>query len=204
MFRGLLQNCRKPQGGVGRLVARSMNYGHATISKWGLSFLPALDAEARILDVGCGGGANLREMLEMYPQAYVSGIDYSEESVAVSKKTNSSLLSKRCEVLQATVSALPYQDGEFDAATAFETIYFWPNLAGDFSEVRRVLKANGVFLLCIEACDPDKDVWTDRIDGMRIYSKDELAAFLEEAGFAVAQADTNEKGWLCIVARRRE
>ena len=34
----------------------------------------------------------------------------------------------RCVVKQGDVSALDIADGEYELATAFETIYFWPGL----------------------------------------------------------------------------
>ena len=49
----------------------------------------------------------------------------------------------RLKVLQARVSNLPNPDDYFDFATAFETIYFWPNLEKDFPEVNRVLNPAG-------------------------------------------------------------
>jgi ubiquinone/menaquinone biosynthesis C-methylase UbiE len=99
------------------------------------------------------------------------------------------------------VSELPYTDGAFDAVTAFETVYFWPDIGGDFKEVRRVLRPGGVFLICNEARDPGDDTWTDKIDGMRIYSKDELIKLLDESGFETTSANVRENGWLCVTAR---
>ena len=34
---------------------------------------------------------------------------------------------------------------------AFETVYFWPELAQNFREVYRVLKPGGIFFICNEA-----------------------------------------------------
>ena len=48
---------------------------------------------------------------------------------------------------QGDVSALPFEDEKFDLATAFETVYFWPDLGGSFREVFRVLKPGGRFHL---------------------------------------------------------
>ena len=42
-----------------------MNAGHAMLSKWGLSHI-ALDREDDVLDVGCGGGANISALLTMF------------------------------------------------------------------------------------------------------------------------------------------
>ena len=41
---------------------------------------------------------------------------------------------------------LPYETGKFDLVTAFETVYFWPDLKQSFSEVFRVLKPGGMFM----------------------------------------------------------
>ena len=50
----------------------------------------------------------------------------------------------------------------FDAVTAFETVYFWPDLTQCFREVYRVLKPGGDILICNESSgDMDKDKkWT--------------------------------------------
>lgn len=74
------ENTRKPQGVGGRVMVSMMNIGHHALASWGLQFLsPAPDA--RILDCGCGGGANIKRMLKQCPQGIVKGIDYSPVSV---------------------------------------------------------------------------------------------------------------------------
>lgn len=57
-----------------------MNVGHRSLAHWGMQFLP-LSPEARVLDCGCGGGANIKKLLKRCPQGVVKGIDYSEVSV---------------------------------------------------------------------------------------------------------------------------
>ncbi len=203
MLGKLMQNCRKPEGFAGRLILAGMNYGHSNISRWGLSHLHA-KKDAHILDIGCGGGANIKRLLAMCPQGYVEGIDYSEQSVAVSRKKNRDDLGKRCNIRQGSVSCLPYKDGAFNVVTAFETVYFWPDIANDFREVRRVLKPDGRFLICNEASDPKDGTWTEKIDGMRIYSGDELIRLLLSSGFAVTGNDTQGKGRLCLIAGKEK
>jgi ubiquinone/menaquinone biosynthesis C-methylase UbiE len=200
MIRRFLRNCRKPQGLMGRVVAKGMNSGHAVISEWGLSYLEAPKG-ARVLDIGCGGGANIGRLLRMYPDGHVEGIDYSEESVTISRRKNAAALGERCTIEVGSVSALPYEDASFDAVIAFETIYFWPDIVDDFREVRRVLKPGGMFLICNDSCDPADDTWTSRIEGMWIYGKEELSHLLVESGFEVASVNIHERGWLCVAAR---
>ncbi|MDR1422895.1 MAG: class I SAM-dependent methyltransferase [Coriobacteriales bacterium] len=203
MIKNFLKNCRKPQGLMGRFVAKGMNAGHTEISKWGISHL-RLPRDAHVLDIGCGGGANIRRLLTMCPAGRVCGVDYSEESISVSRKLNAASMGTRCEIKRASVSALPFEDGTFGAALAFETVYFWPDLATDFHEVNRVIKPKGIFLICNEICDPANTVWTSRIDGMRIYSKEELAGLLSGNGFSVLESWTHTSGWLCIAAIKCE
>jgi predicted methyltransferase len=88
--------------------------------------------------------------------------------------------------------------------TAFETVYFWPELAQNFREVYRVLKPGGVFFICNEANgDTDKDKkWTEIIGGMTIYTDTALKEYLEQAGFCKIQSHKNKKGWLCVTAQK--
>ena len=154
-----------------------------------------------MLDIGCGGDVNIKRLLTMCPQGHVDGIDYSEQSVSLSRKKNRADMGKRCNIRRGSVSELPYDDGVFDVVTAFETVYFWPKLLNDFSEVYRVLKPGGSFLICNEASDPTDKTWTDKINGMRIYSSDELTRLLIDTGFTVMVNDTQGKGRLCLIAK---
>lgn len=198
-MKSILQNAGKPTGFWGRIMLRGMNAGHAQLAEWGLSHLnPA--PEARILDIGCGGGANIESLLSLYPNGFVDGIDYSEESVKMSRRKNAAALGTRCEVVQGNVMALPYQDNLFDVVTAFETVYFWTDLSIAFSQVQRVLKPGGLFLIVCEDSDPENTQWTDRIEGMTVYSGDDLEARLRLAGFTDISTHQKNRKWLCLTA----
>ena len=70
------ENTRKPVGLGGKIMVAMMNVGHSAVARWGLQFLNAAP-DARVLDCGCGGGANMKRLLKKYPQGIVKGIDYS-------------------------------------------------------------------------------------------------------------------------------
>ena len=73
------QNTCKPKGAGGKLMVRMMNAGHASLAKWGLSHVN-LRSGGSYLDIGCGGGANLKRLLQKDSAGHVTGIDYSEGS----------------------------------------------------------------------------------------------------------------------------
>ena len=140
------ENTRKPAGIGGRLMVSMMNTGHRALAGWGMEFLP-LAPDARVLDCGCGGGANIRELLRKCPQGIVKGIDYSAVSVKKARGLNEKAVQEgRCVIWQGNVERIIFADAWFDAVTAFETVYFWPDLPGCFREVRRVLKPGRIFL----------------------------------------------------------
>ena len=197
------ENTRKPVGLGGKLMVNMMNIGHHALAEWGMSFFNP-EPDAKILDCGCGGGANIKAMLKKCPRGIVKGVDYSSVSVEKARKLNKDAIKEgRCEILSGSVAMLPLEDGYFDAVTAFETVYFWPDLPRCFREVYRVLKPGGTLLICNESNgDTDKDEkWTEIIGGMTIYKDAELKAYLEQAGFHDVQIH-KKKSWLCITARK--
>ena len=122
------ENTRKPAGLGGKLMVTMMNIGHRALAGWGLQFL-SIAPDAKVLDCGCGGGANIKTLLKKCPQGIVKGIDYSPVSVEKTKKINETAIAEgRCAVLHASVAELPFKSEQFDAVTAFETVYFWPDL----------------------------------------------------------------------------
>ena len=124
-----LENTRSPAGLGGKLMVRMMNVGHRALARWGLRFL-LLSADAKVLDCGCGGGANIRRLLKKCPQGIVKGVDISDVSVTTARRVNRSAIADgRCAVWQGSVDELIFAADWFDAVTAFETVYFWPEKA---------------------------------------------------------------------------
>lgn len=200
--RRFFQNARRPEGAGGKMMLSMMNVVHNKNALWGLSHIE-MSPKAEVLDIGCGGGKNIANLLRISSDSKVYGVDYSPDSVSRSKRTNkAAILQGRAEITHGNVSSLPFGDGRFDVVTAFETIYFWPDLLRDFKEVRRVMKEGATFLICNEASRPEgSEKWTRMID-MTIYTKGDLSKTLREAGFRDISCHEHENGkWLCMTAR---
>lgn len=205
IWKAFFNNTRKPEGLLGRCMVDGMNHAHAALADWGLSHLPET-GPSQIAELGCGGGRNIRALLRKYPAATITALDYSEIAVEKAKSVNrEGLQAGCCQILQGDVSCLPFGDGAFDLATAFETVYFWPGPVESFREVYRTLQPGGIFLIVNESDGENSqdNKWLSVIDGMRIYNGDQLTRFLTKAGFSKVIMDKDaKKHWLCALAIR--
>ncbi|MBQ7546933.1 MAG: class I SAM-dependent methyltransferase [Clostridia bacterium] len=205
LFKKYVNQTRKPEGFLGKMMVDGMNGGHAKLADWGMAHLRGISPKA-IAELGCGGGRNAAELMKRCPQATLTALDYSSVSVEKARALNAAMIETgRCTVLQGNVASLPLEDASFDLATAFETVYFWPGLTTCFAEVYRVLKPGGVFLVCNESDGTDKTglKFEKIINGMKCYTAGEITAALCAAGFYEIKAVHHPKNpWLVVTAKK--
>ncbi|MCR5662645.1 MAG: class I SAM-dependent methyltransferase [bacterium] len=205
LFNKYINQTRKPEGFLGKMMVNQMNSGHAKLSEWGLSYIVSLAPE-EIVELGCGGGRTAGKLLEMFPGAKLTAIDYSDVSVAMATDYNKAMIEAgRCQVQHGDVSALDLPEDKYDLATAFETIYFWPGLEKCFAQVAKVLKTGGSFLIVCEADGTDEEglKYEKIIDGMKCYTVQEIEAALKAAGFSAVESCHHEaKPWIAVLATK--
>ena len=205
LFKSFVSQTRKPEGALGKMMLNGMNSGHAQMADWGLSHLPVIHPD-EITDLGCGGGRNAGELMKRYPEARVTAVDYSDLSVEKARKYNQDMIAAgRCTVRRGDVSALDLPSEQYGLATAFETVYFWPGLEKCFSQVFRILKPGGWFLICNESdgTDPTGRKFEKIIDGMKTYTGEEIEKALKAAGFSETRTvHYASKPWITVLARK--
>jgi len=182
-----------------------MNFGHTGLTRWGLSKVE-ISENATVLDIGCGGGRTLERLALLARLGKAVGIDYSEDAVAVARKRNRQLIANgRVDVIQGSVSSMPFPDAAFDVVSAVETYYFWPDMAADLAEVRRVMKPSGQLVIIAgmyRGSRFDKrNMRLIRAGRMRCFSVQEFEEALQGAGFPSAAVSVEpRKGWICVVS----
>lgn len=195
-----IQNAKNPTGEQGKQTLERMNISHEELTNWALSFLKD-NSPKNILDIGCGGGATVRRLINKYPASFVTGIDYSAQSIELSKELNADILGKKCDILCMDVHDMKFENESFDVITAFETIYFWSDLPKAFSQIKRILNKDAQFLICCESSDSSNIIWQDVLDDIRILSEQQWKMQLQANGFNVI--NTQKRGeWICIITKK--
>ena len=200
-----LSQCGKPRGRVGSFLVRGMNLGHAGLTSWGLTKVE-ISENATVLDIGCGGGRTIERLASLAIFGKAIGIDYSKVSITIARKRNQRLIdSGRVEVVHGSVSSMPFPDATFDFVSAVEAYYFWPDIARDLAEVRRVMKPSGQLVIIAGMYRGSRfDKRNERLiraSGMRCFTVQEFEETLKNAGFPmVAVTVEPRKGWICVVS----
>jgi ubiquinone/menaquinone biosynthesis C-methylase UbiE len=204
-----VNQCSKPTGWLGRFSLWRMNASHSKRTDWGLGHV-AIEVHYTILDVGCGGGRTVSKLAGKATQGKVYGVDYSEESVAASKRLNAAWIDLgRVEILHGSVSQLPFADGMFDLVTAVETHFWWPDLPGAMREVFRVTKPGGVVIVIAEiykGANTTSSRLAEKYASrtcLTLLSADEHRGMCTNAGYKDVQVnEERSKGWICAISRK--
>ena len=190
-------NFGNPKGLLGRLMLVSMDKEHLPMAEWGFTQF-TIPEKADIIDIGCGGGYNIKRMLGRCRQGKIVGYDISEESIRKARKVNKG--EHRVEIIRGSVEKTPFGDNQFDLATAFETVFFWPNAAKNLKEVFRILKSSGQLAIINNYGDPSID-WEKKIPCMTRYTAEEIAGFMREAGFTDVKI-SHKENLFCVVGKK--
>src|SRR6478736_626332 len=97
----------------------------------------------RVLDVGCGPGALIAELVERVGSDAVSAVDPSEPFVAAAHERFPDV-----DVRRAAAEEIPYATGTFEAALAQLVVQFMSDATAGVREMGRVTRAGGVVAAC--------------------------------------------------------
>ena len=115
-----------------------------------------LNSQFSILDVACGTGDMVVELVKR--GCTVTGIDLSDEMLAIARKKTASANSQfsilNSQFQKANAEALPFAEGEFDAVTCAFGVRNFVHLEQGLHEMLRVLKPGGRMVI-LELATPD-------------------------------------------------
>jgi SAM-dependent methyltransferase len=142
------------------------------------SLLITNHSSLRILDVGCGTGANL-EMLSQFGEA--EGVDVSDDALEFCRQ-------KGLKAQKGLAETLPFEDETFDLTTALDVVEHLDEDIAGLREMHRVTKKGGYSLIFVPAY---MFLWgvQDDVSNHRIrYTKRQIVERLKAAGYSIERA----------------
>jgi SAM-dependent methyltransferase len=106
--------------------------------------LAGVQSGQRVIDVGCGPGALMTELIQRLGPESVAAVDPSAPFVAAARTRFPGV-----DVRQASAEALPFKDHEFDVAIAQLVVHFMSDPVAGLVEMRRVTRPDGVVAACV-------------------------------------------------------
>jgi SAM-dependent methyltransferase len=135
-------------------------------------------ASPRVLDCGCGTGANL-DMLGKYGDAY--GFDLTWNGLQVARQMD------RGPVVHASLKAIPFQDQTFDLVTSFDVLQCVPDAIerAGARELWRLVKPGGHAIVTASALEILRGRHSALSEEVRRYTPAKMSTLLKTAGFDI-------------------
>lgn len=173
-------------------------YGEYATNRLGVEALN-LPVDATIVDIGCGTGCALRHAAKQVTQGRLIGIDPVPRMVEIAREqTASHAASERIVFYEGAAESLPVKDNLADFVFAFDSFDHWQNPLQGLAEVRRILNANGRFVVVKDGGLPDGT-----------QAQQTFAEMLTRAGFVVSEEraidedDVSFMMWICAAAHAK-
>lgn len=151
------------------------------------------------LDVATGGGHTANALAPLVRK--VKAMDITPKMLENAKKFITGNKHANVEFVEGDAEKMPFEDGAFDIVTCRIAPHHFPNIEVFVSEVYRVLKPGGRFMLDDNVA-PEADAFDhfyNKVEKIRDYShyrawkKSEWLRMLEHAGFEIQEMHRFEK-----------
>lgn len=98
------------------------------------------DLKGKILDIGCGTGKVIEEVLKLNSNADIMGLDLSSAMAETAEKKTG------VKCLEGDFEALPFEDSTFDTIISSLTFQWATPGVNSYLDTYRVLKGDGIFI----------------------------------------------------------
>jgi ubiquinone/menaquinone biosynthesis C-methylase UbiE len=126
-----------------------------------------------LLEVGSGRGGACYTIKNKFPFAQCTGLDYSQPAVDF---CNKNFKMEGLTYVQGDAVALPFPDNSFDIVINVESSHAYTSFSGFLSEVKRVLKPGGHFMIADSRLAGEIEKFTQPLkdSGMEILNQTEI------------------------------
>ena len=165
--------------------------------------LAALAPGDRVLDLGSGSGTDVFcAAVQVGDSGRVIGVDFTDEQIAKATRLRDRDGFTQVEFAEASIDALPFEDGAFDVVISNGVINLSPIKHRVFAETARVLRPGGRLALAdIVSGRPLKErtrrnveLWAACIAGA--IPRDRYLETIEDSGYQVEATRTNDYNFI--------
>jgi ubiquinone/menaquinone biosynthesis C-methylase UbiE len=202
IFKHIARQFRKPTGFGGEISTLAMNCLNQKLYNAVVENIDVHETDV-ILEIGFGNGYLIRRLSKRCFQK-LYGIDISSDMLNVATRKNRTRIEEgRIELKLANVQNLPFDDSSIDKAYTINTVYFWDDLHHGFSEIRRILKPDGIFLNVLYLKeDLDKSPVTQY--GFTKFTVEQIQKATNENGLKVERIiEVEAQKSVCVIARKK-
>ena len=136
-------------------------------------------AAFKLLDAGCGTGGMLGYVRARFPEAALTGMDFSERALELTGQRNLG-----ATLVQGSTDELPFHDAQFDVVLSIDVIVLHGiDDQKALREMYRVLRPGGQLIMNLAAFDFLRGSHDTATNMARRYTRPRLARLLQNAGF---------------------
>jgi ubiquinone/menaquinone biosynthesis C-methylase UbiE len=159
-----------------------------------------LSPAERVLDIACGTGEFERMILTEYSKQEITGVDISEQMLAIAQQKNHTFANVSFQT--ANASALPFADHSFDVVVSANAFHYFDQPTVALQEMKRVLMPTGRvvildwckdFVVC-QICDVVLKLFDPAY--RQCYKQAEFHQLLTTTGFRIERAQRVRFGWI--------
>jgi SAM-dependent methyltransferase len=153
---------------------------------------------AQLLDAGCGTGGLIKTLQAANPAWQMTGLDFMPLACALARERTGA------EIVQGSIASLPFPDESFDAVVSADVVCQVTDGAMALREFFRVVRPGGIVLVNVPAF---RWLWSyhdDTCETQHRYTRPELTALFQTAGFMVEFASYENMLPLPLIAARRK
>ena len=182
----MAQQLSCPSGDEGIAMGETMNTGNIGMTMNTIKNLECKEGE-RLLELGHGNCGHLTEILQQTKNLKYTGIEVSETMCEQAALLNIHWVENQKAVFkQYNGITLPFLDQSFDKIMTVNTIYFWEDAEKLLSEIYRVLKPEGIFIVTYaQKKFMEKLPFTQY--GFRLYDNEDIMTLVNTTDFKIAE-----------------
>ncbi|TKS59245.1 MAG: hypothetical protein EWM72_02257 [Nitrospira sp.] len=204
LWHSIAQQFRQPSGCFGQVAGFLFRMNREGID-WTIDLIEIQPTD-HVLEIGCGPGHGIQRVAGLVSQGRVAGVDFSETMLQQALRRNAAAIAAdRVELRLGDASKLPYPDNSFHKVFATNVVYFWKDPVATLHEIQRVMKPGGRLALYVISKEDIANFKVTQTGVYQLYTGDELAGLLTQAGFHQARFVTKTerlRTGICALAEK--